>query len=80
MNNINMSIVIILLKDITTKCKGEYARGQSQFLVEFTIHSSHKLLFNGQERFKSSDIISYIWYNGQYIVQINKFLLNQIMK
>ena len=74
MNNINMSIVIILLKDITTKCKGEYAksvRGQSQFLVEFSIHSSHNLPFNGQERFKSSGIILYIWYNGQYIVQIS---------
>ena len=62
MNNINMSIVIILLKDLTTKCKGEYAksvRGQSQFLVEFSIHSSHNLPFNGQERFKSSDIMLY---------------------
>ena len=47
----NMSIVIILQKDLTTKCKGEYAksvRGQSQFLVEISIHSSHNLPFNGQ--------------------------------
>jgi len=67
MNSMNMSIVIILPKDLATKCKGEYAksvRGKSQFLVEFTIHSSHNFPFNGQERFKSSDVILYIWYNG----------------
>ena len=82
MNNINMSIVIILLKDLVTKYKGEYAkcvRGQSSPSSWLNSPSTPPTTFHSMVRRDLNPVVS-SYTSGIMVNILYKYLLNQNMK